>query len=52
MNGEAGPAVALLRTNIDAHRGIDPPAVLRLDPVWDPIRKDPGFATLAAGREK
>jgi hypothetical protein len=25
-----------------------PPALLRLDPVWDPIRNDPRFQELAA----
>ena len=46
MNGEATPAVDLLRGLVAAQMGADPPGLLRVDPIWDPIRKDAGFGDL------
>jgi hypothetical protein len=47
INGDAAKAVPLLRKELAAVGGLDSPALLRLDPVWDPIRKDPAFIALA-----
>lgn len=47
MNGDAVPAVALLRRDLAAVGGLDSPALLRVDPVWDRIREDPAFVALA-----
>jgi hypothetical protein len=46
MNGEAGRGVALLRPVLATRLSIDSAGSLRLDPLWDPIRKDPVFAEL------
>jgi serine/threonine-protein kinase len=46
MNGEAAEAAALLRPGLVARMGTESVATLRLDPVWDPIRKAPEFQAL------
>jgi TolB-like protein/Flp pilus assembly protein TadD len=48
MNGEAADSVAILRRDLIVTGGLGSRATLQLDPVWDPIRKDPGFAQLVA----
>jgi TolB-like protein/Flp pilus assembly protein TadD len=43
--GEAGPAAAILSQQLPAASWLSP-AILRIDPAWDPIRDDPGFQRL------
>lgn len=51
--GDADRALPFLEQALSSsyHTSITP-ALLRLDPVWDPIRNDPRFQTLAAGQPK
>lgn len=46
--GDADAAVAQLQVLLDAPTHVTP-AALRLNPVWDPLRKDPRFRKLIAG---
>jgi hypothetical protein len=46
MNGETAAAVPLLRAGMASRVGMDSPATLKLDPVWDRIRGDAGFQAL------
>ena len=48
MNDQAAEAVAILRQDLAVTGGLNSPATLLLDPVWDPIRKDTDFAQLVA----
>ena len=50
INGEPVEAVAMLRKELAVTGGLDSPALLALDPAWDPIRKDPGFESLTRGQ--
>lgn len=51
MNGDAGHALPLLKHLMQDNKvSLIDPANLRLDPVWDPIRKDPRFQTLLKRR--
>ncbi|MEO6154230.1 MAG: hypothetical protein ABIP16_00705 [Thermomonas sp.] len=45
MNGDVARAVPLLR-HLLSTEGFTTPFVLRMDPVYDPIREDPGFKAL------
>ena len=50
--GAAGDAVAILRRLLSVPAGQTVSiARLKIDPVWDPIRNDPGFQQLLAGKE-
>ena len=50
--GESASAVKTLQRLLAMPAGFDLSiAQLRIDPVWDPIRKDPGFQQLLTGRE-
>jgi len=47
--GNTDEALSAIRQLLDASAGlIVSPALLRLDPAWDPIRNDPRFQKLAA----
>lgn len=49
--GEAGTATATLRQLFDlTAQAQESPATLRLDPVWDPVRRDPRFQDLVKDR--
>jgi hypothetical protein len=49
---QPGDAVTILRRLLSIHAGtVVSIAQLRIDPVWDPIRNDPGFQQLLAGKE-
>jgi serine/threonine-protein kinase len=50
--GETGEAVKSLRWLLSGHiGGFVSIQRLKIDPVWDPIRNDPGFQQLLAGKE-
>lgn len=51
--GDADRAIPFLQQALSSsyHQSITP-ALLRLDPVWDPIRKDPRFQELVAEKER
>ena len=44
--GDAGAAIAILEPLLEGRYRVTP-ALLRLDPSWDPIRKDPRFMKLS-----
>ena len=46
MNGDADHALPLIEHLLQSEISLLSPAILRLDPVWDPIRKDPRFQKL------
>jgi serine/threonine-protein kinase len=51
--GETGDAVKSLRWLLSGHiGGFVSIKLLKIDPVWDPIRSDPGFEQLLAGKEQ
>jgi TolB-like protein/Tfp pilus assembly protein PilF len=51
--GAAGEAVKTLRRLLSIPAGVSTSIQrLKIDPVWDPIRKDPGFQQLLAGKEQ
>jgi TolB-like protein/class 3 adenylate cyclase/Flp pilus assembly protein TadD len=51
--GETNEAVKSLRWLLSGHiGGFVSIKLLKIDPVWDPIRKDPGFQQLLAGKEQ
>ena len=51
--GDADHAIPILKRLLHTPYGIIPitPALLRLDPGWDEIRKDPRFQELAAEKK-
>jgi serine/threonine-protein kinase len=50
--GASADAVAILRRLLSIPAGGNVSiARLKIDPVWDPIRNDPGFQQLLAGKE-
>jgi tetratricopeptide (TPR) repeat protein len=50
--GATGDAIAILRRLLSVPAGGSVSiARLKIDPVWDPIRNDPGFQQLLAGKE-
>jgi TolB-like protein/Tfp pilus assembly protein PilF len=50
--GNVGEAIKTLRQLLGAPAGLlISPALLRLDPAWDPIRNDPGFQQLLTMKE-
>jgi TolB-like protein/Tfp pilus assembly protein PilF len=50
--GEPGQAVNILQRLLAMPAGVDISlSQLKIDPVWDPIRNDPGFQQLLAGKE-
>ncbi len=50
--GATGEAVSNLRRLLSIPAGeVVSIARLKIDPVWDPIRNDPGFQELLAGKE-
>jgi TolB-like protein/Flp pilus assembly protein TadD len=48
--GDAGAAIAILEPLLEGRYRVTP-ALLRLDPSWDPIRKDPRFRKLSGEAE-
>jgi TolB-like protein/class 3 adenylate cyclase/Tfp pilus assembly protein PilF len=51
--GETNEAVKSLRWLLSGHiGGFVSIKLLKIDPVWDPIRNDPGFQQLVAGKEQ
>jgi hypothetical protein len=51
--GDAGAAVKTLQRLLSIPSGYYISIQqLKLDPVWDPIRNDPGFQQLLAGKER
>ena len=50
--GDADHAIPILKRLLQiTYGGTITPALLRLDPVWDQIRNDPGFQELAAEKK-
>jgi TolB-like protein/class 3 adenylate cyclase/Flp pilus assembly protein TadD len=50
--GETGAAIKILDRLLSIPAGMEVSiARLKIDPVWDPIRNDPGFQQLLAGKE-
>ena len=50
--GDADHAIPILQRLLQiSYGGAITPTLLRLDPVWDQIRKDPRFQELAAEKE-
>ena len=53
MLGNADEAIPILERWIHVHADIDiTPTMLRIDPVWDPIRNDPRFQKLCEEKPK
>ena len=51
-SGEAGDAIKALQRLLSIPAGMQISLQrLKIDPVWDPIRNDPSFQQLLAGRE-
>jgi serine/threonine-protein kinase len=51
--GETGAAIKILHRLLSIPAGMQVSiARLKIDPVWDPIRNDPGFQQLLAGKEQ
>jgi serine/threonine-protein kinase len=48
MNGDAEHAVSLIERPTEATASAVTPAMLRVDPIWDPVRKDARFQALLA----
>jgi len=46
MNGDADKALPLIEHLLHSNGSFITPALLKIDPVWDPIRKDPRFQKL------
>jgi TolB-like protein len=50
--GATAEAIAILRRQLSVPAGVSVSiARLKIDPVWDPIRNDPGFQQLLTGKE-
>jgi len=50
--GAADHAIPILKRLLQIqYAGAIPPAVLQIEPIWDPIRSDPGFQELIAGKK-
>ena len=50
MNGDAGHALPLIEHLLQSEISLLSPAILQLDPMWDPIRDDPRFQQLTKAR--
>ena len=46
MIGDADHALPLIEHLLQSEISLLSPAILRLDPAWDPVRKDPRFQKL------
>ena len=46
MNGDVDHALPLIEHLLQSEISLISPAVLQLDPAWDPIRDDPRFQAL------